>query len=133
MFRELSTVLSGFACAALFGSGAEASKLPPFSCELVSAPGATCAWKAGQTEPGCTWEEGGTPTVCKPLSGAKIELRMAGTYRGGYNNASANGAVYDPKTRRLFVSNGATQKVDVVNLDGGAVTLTAQTVTKDVP
>jgi 2',3'-cyclic-nucleotide 2'-phosphodiesterase/3'-nucleotidase/5'-nucleotidase len=120
MLRELSVpVLFGFACAALLSTGAGASELPPLSCRTVRAPGATCVWVPGAT---CTWEEGGTPTVCAPLSGARIELRTAGTYRGGYNNASASsGVAYDPKTQRLFVANGATQSIDVVNLGGGAV------------
>jgi hypothetical protein len=113
-------MLSSFAFAALFSFGAQASDLPSLKCELVTAPGATCTWQVDQ--PDCTWEEGGTPTVCKPLAGANIDLRTAGTYRGGYNNASAsNSVVYDPKTRRMFVSNAATQTVDVVNLGDNAV------------
>src|SRR5512144_965678 len=119
MLRELA-VLFGFACAALSSTGAGASELPPLSCRTVRAPGATCVWAPGATcvwAPGatCTWEEGGTPTACAPLSGARIELRTAGTYRGSYNNASASsGVAYDLKTQRLFVANGATQNIEVV-------------------
>jgi DNA-binding beta-propeller fold protein YncE len=115
-----SVVLPAFACAALLCFAAEASDLPPLRCTMVGAPGATCAWTMDR--PGCTWEEGGTPTVCTPLAGAGIALRTAGTYRGGYNNAAAaNSVAYDGKTHRLFVANGATQTIDVVDLGGGAV------------
>jgi hypothetical protein len=115
-----SVLISVFAYAVVLICGAEASELPPLRCTLVGAPGATCAWTIDR--PGCTWEEGGTPTVCKPLAGAGIELRTAGTYHGGYNNAAASaGVAYDAKTHRLFVANGATQTVDVVDLGGGAV------------
>jgi choice-of-anchor I-like protein len=119
MLRERAAMLLAVACALLSSLGAAASELSPLSCGIVRAPGATCAWMPGGA---CTWEEGGTPTVCAPLSGARIELRTAGTYRGGYNNASAsNGVAYDPKTQRLFVGNAATQSIDVVNLGGGTV------------
>jgi Choice-of-anchor I domain len=119
MLRELAAMLFAVACATLLSHAAAASELPPLSCGTVSAPGATCAWMPGGP---CTWEEGGTPTACAPLSGARIELRTAGTYRGGYNNASASsGVAYDAKTQRLFVANGATQSIDVVNLGGGVV------------
>jgi Choice-of-anchor I domain len=119
MLREIALMLCVVACATLSSRGAEASELPPLSCGIVKAPGATCAWMPGEA---CTWEEGGTPMVCAPLSGARIELRTAGTYRGGYNNASASsGVAYDAKTQRLFVANGATQSIDMVNLSGGAV------------
>jgi Choice-of-anchor I domain len=118
MLREIALMLCVVACATLSSRGAEASELPPLSCGIVKAPGATCAWMPGEA---CTWEEGGTPMVYAPLSGARIELRTAGTYRGGYNNASVSGVAYDAKTQRLFVANGATQSIDVVNLSGGAV------------
>ena len=119
MLRELTGMLFVVACATLLSRGAAARELGPLSCGTVRAPGATCAWVPGGA---CTWEEGGTPTVCAPLSGARIELRTAGTYRGGYNNASASsGIAYDPKTERLFVANEATQSIDVVNLGGGSV------------
>lgn len=116
---RLAAILFAVACATLLSGGSDAGELPPLSCGTVKAPGATCAWTPGGA---CTWEEGGTPTVCAPLSGARIELRTAGTYRGGYNNASASADIdYDPTRQRLFVANGATQSIDVVNLGGGAI------------
>lgn len=119
MLRELSILLSGFTCVALLSASASASELPPLRCGTVKVPGATCTWMRGGA---CTWEEGGSPTVCAPVSGAGIELRTAGTYRGGYNNGSAsNGAAYDAKTQRLFVANGATQAIEVVKLGGRVV------------
>jgi hypothetical protein len=116
-----SVVLPAIACVAVLIRGAEAGELPPLRCTLAGAPGATCAWTIDG--PGCTREEAGTPTVCRPLAGAGVELRTAGTYRGGYNNAAASsGVAYDAKTHRLFVANGATQTVDVVDLGGGVAT-----------
>jgi hypothetical protein len=82
---------------------------------------AICDWTKPDQD-GCTWEEDGTPTVCAPLSNAKIRLRTAGTYRGGYNNASASaGVAYDAETHLLFVANKATQTIDVVDMGHGAV------------
>ena len=117
---RIVALLHGFAWAASLACCADAGRRPPLNCTLVRAPGAACAWKIDQS--GCAWEEGGAPTVCAPVSGAKIALHTGGTYRSGYNNASASNSVaYDPHTHRLFVANGATQRIDVVNLGGGAI------------
>jgi len=121
MFRKLSAGLSVFALAALSSHGADARELPPLSCSTISLSHATCDW-TNPDQDECTWEEDGTPTVCAPLSNAKIRLRTAGTYRGGYNNASASaGVAYDAETHLLFVANKATQTIDVVAMGHGAV------------
>jgi DNA-binding beta-propeller fold protein YncE len=121
MFRKLSAGLSVFALAALSSHGADARELPPLSCSTISLSHATCDW-TNPDQDECTWEEDGTPTICAPLSNAKIRLRTAGTYRGGYNNANASaGVAYDAETHRLFVANKPTQTIDVVDMGHGAV------------
>ena len=97
----------------------EAGNLPPLRCSLVRAAGATCQWPGDGT---CTWEEGGTPTICEPAVGSTIRLRPAGTYRGGYFNASASASVaFDARTRRIFVANVAAHSIDVVDLHAQAI------------
>ena len=96
-----------------------ASNLPAIACATTRPPAATCTWQAGGS---CSWEEGGTPVTCAPATGAQVRLRPAGTYRGGYFNASAaNGVAFDKATRRLFVANSRTQSIDVISLSGGVI------------
>ncbi len=121
MLRKISAGLSICALAALSSHGTDATELPPLSCSTVSVSHATCDWTKPDQD-GCTWEEDGAPTVCAPLSNATIRLRTAGTYRGGYNNASASaGVAYDAETHLLFVANKATRTIDVVDMGHGAV------------
>jgi DNA-binding beta-propeller fold protein YncE len=119
MMRERALVAGSLAMLllpALPAAGTDASGLPPLTCSLVRAPEARCAWRPGGS---CTWEEGGTPTSCRPVAGAAVRLRPAGSYHGGAFNASASaGIAYDPPTHRLFVANAATQSIDVVDLGG---------------
>lgn len=47
----------------------------------------------------------------------EIELRLAGTYSAGvFNAGAAEITAYDPKTRRLFVVNGAASTIDVLDI-----------------
>ena len=99
--------------------GVAASTLPAIVCAATRPPAATCAWQPGGS---CSWEEGGTPVTCAPATGAQARLRPAGTYRGGYFNASAaNGVAFDKATQRLFVANSRTQSIDVISLSGGVI------------
>lgn len=117
--QRAAAVVGAVSLLALAGGIAAAGGLPPLRCGLVRAPDATCRWAPGGT---CGWEQGGTPTVCAPVAGPGIRLRPAGTYHGGYFNASAAASVaYDRHSQRMFVANVADQTIDVIDLRAAAV------------
>lgn len=120
MHRHLEAALLGAGgLLAMTAGTVDAGRLEPLRCELVRAPEATCQWAPEGT---CTWEEGGTPAVCAPVTGPIMRLRPAGTYHGGYFNASASASVaYDGHTQRMLVANVAAQAIDVIDLRGAAV------------
>ena len=51
------------------------------------------------------------------ISAQRVALSVLGTYATGiYNQGAAEIVAYDPQTRRLFVVNGATSKIDVLSI-----------------
>jgi hypothetical protein len=117
--QRIAVIAATLSLLTLAGTRPEAGNLPPLRCGLVRAIGATCHWSSDGT---CTWEEGGTPTICEPVGGPTIRLRPAGTYRGGYFNNSASASVaFDARTRRMFIANVAAHSIDVVDLQAQAI------------
>jgi hypothetical protein len=56
------------------------------------------------------------PLGAVPVPTDQVRLRAIGTFDSGSGNAGAEISAFDPTTKRLFVTNGAAKRIDVVDL-----------------
>ncbi len=59
---------------------------------------------------------GAAPRPLSALPVDQVRLRAIGTFDSGSGNAGAEISAFDPTTKRLFVTNGAAKRIDVVDL-----------------
>ncbi len=89
--------------------------IPRSGIAVLTGLAAVAAWSAVAVPAGAQ-QPAPAPRPAAPIPTAEVNLRAIGTFDSTSGATGAEISAYDPTTKRLFVTNGAAKRVDIVDL-----------------